>query len=64
VSTLEALRDLAELWQLLEDPGALLDIEPPPPSERVVAFRRWIRDEALRQIAGEAPRPYEGPVAV
>jgi anti-sigma regulatory factor (Ser/Thr protein kinase) len=60
-STLESLRDLAELWQMLDDPSALLDIAPPPPSERVAEFRRWIRQEALRQVAGGSPRPYGTP---
>ena len=59
VTTLEAARDLGELWQMLEDPSTLLDIAPPPPSESVAAFRRWIREEALRQIGGEEPRAYE-----
>jgi anti-sigma regulatory factor (Ser/Thr protein kinase) len=58
VSTLEALRDLAELWQMLDDPRALLDISPPAPPERVVEFRRWIRSESLRQLGGNAPRAY------
>jgi hypothetical protein len=58
VSTLETLRDLGELWQMLDDPGALLDIAPPPPSEGVAEFRRFIREEALRQIAGGAPRAF------
>jgi anti-sigma regulatory factor (Ser/Thr protein kinase) len=58
VTTLEAMRDLAELWRMLDDPSALLDIAPPPASERVVEFRRWMRSEALRQLGGGAPRPY------
>ena len=62
VSTLEALRDLAALWRMLDDPSALLDIAPPHPSERVTEFRRWIRAESLRQLSGNAPRAYEGPV--
>jgi hypothetical protein len=55
------MRDLGQLWQLLDDRSALLDISPPPPSERVVDFRRWIRAEALRQLGGNAPRPYSAP---
>ena len=58
VTTLEAMRDLGELWRMLEDPSALLDIAPPPASEMVVEFRRWLREESLRQLGGEAPRPY------
>jgi hypothetical protein len=58
VTTLEAMRDLAELWRMLDDPSALLDIAPPPASERVVMFRQWMRSEALRQLGGGAPRPY------
>ena len=61
VTTLEAMRDLGELWGLLEEPGALVDIEPPPPPERVSVFRRWIRSEALRQLGGGAPRSYGSP---
>jgi anti-sigma regulatory factor (Ser/Thr protein kinase) len=61
VTTLEAMRDLGELWGLLEEPSALLDIAPPPPPERVVEFRHWIRSEALRQLGGTAPRSYESP---
>jgi hypothetical protein len=58
VTTLEAARDLGELWQMLDDPSTLLEIAPPPPTERVVEFRRWIRQEALRQIGGQTPLPY------
>jgi len=58
VSTLEAFRDTAELWRMLDDPGALLDIAPAPPSERVTRFRRFIREEALAQLGGAAPRAY------
>jgi hypothetical protein len=61
VTTLEAMRDLGELWTMLEEPSALLDIAPPPPTERVVAFRHWLRNEALRQLGGEAPRAYWSP---
>lgn len=57
-TTLEAMRDLGELWRMLDHPDALLDIAPPPPSERVTEFRRWIRAEALRQLGGNAPRRY------
>ena len=32
-----------------------------PASEEVVAFRRWLFGEILRQLAGEAPRPWHGP---
>ena len=63
VTTLEAMRDLGELWGILEEPRALLDIAPPPPPERVVAFRHRIRSEALRQLGGTAPRSYESPEA-
>jgi hypothetical protein len=55
------MRDLGELWRLLDDPSALLDIAPPPAPERVAAFRQWIRNEAGRQLRGEAPRSYESP---
>ncbi|HSZ35608.1 MAG TPA: ATP-binding protein [Acidimicrobiales bacterium] len=58
VTTMEAMQDLGELWRMLEDPSGLLEIEPPPAPERVVAFRHWLRDEALRQVGGEAPHPY------
>jgi anti-sigma regulatory factor (Ser/Thr protein kinase) len=61
VTTLEAARDLSELWQILDDPSSLLEIAPPPPTERVVEFRRWIRQEALRQIGGQTPLPYGSP---
>jgi anti-sigma regulatory factor (Ser/Thr protein kinase) len=61
VTTLEAMRDLGELWGLLDDPSALLDIAPPPAPERVTVFRQWIRNEAGRQLRGEAPRSYESP---
>jgi hypothetical protein len=60
-TTLEAMRDLGELWGMLNDPSALLDIAPPPPSERVLEFRRWIRSEALQQLGGGAPRAYGAP---
>ena len=60
-TTLESMRDLGELWAMLEDPSALLDIAPPPPSERVTEFRSWIRAEALRQLGGNVPRPYGTP---
>jgi hypothetical protein len=60
-TTLEAMRDLGELWGMLDDPSALLDIAPPPPSEKVVEFRRWIRAESLRQLGGAAPRAYGAP---
>jgi hypothetical protein len=58
VTTLESMRDLGELWGMLDEPRALLDIAPPPPPDRVVEFRRWLRSEALRQLGGGAPRPY------
>jgi hypothetical protein len=61
VTTLEAMRDLGELWGMLNDPSGLLDIPPPPPSERVMDFRRWIRAESLRQLSGNAPRAYGAP---
>jgi hypothetical protein len=35
--------------------GDLLTLAPPPDA---VAFRRWYLDEFVRQIAGEAPRPW------
>lgn len=60
-TTLEAMRDLGELWRMLGNPSELLDIAPPPPSERVQEFRGWIRTEALRQLGGNAPRPYGTP---
>lgn len=63
VTTLEAMRDLGELWGLLDDPGALLDITPPPATERVTSFRSWMRNESARQLRGEAPRAYGAPGA-
>lgn len=56
VTTIEAMRDLGELWRMLDEPDTLLEIAPPPPSEAVTEFRRWLRAEALRQLAGNAPR--------
>ena len=58
VTTLESMRDLGELWAMLDEPSALLDIAPPPPPDRVMEFRRWLRSEALRQLGGGAPLPY------
>jgi anti-sigma regulatory factor (Ser/Thr protein kinase) len=58
VTNLEAMRDLGELWGMLDDPSGLLEITPPPPTERVVMFRNWIRHETSRQLRGEAPRSY------
>jgi anti-sigma regulatory factor (Ser/Thr protein kinase) len=58
VSTVEVMRDFAVLWQMLDDPSALLDIAPAPPSERVTHFRRFIREEALHQLRGGAPRAF------
>jgi anti-sigma regulatory factor (Ser/Thr protein kinase) len=58
LSTLESLRDLGELWQMLNDPSPLLDIAPPPPSEQVARFRRFMRQEALRQLDGRTPQAY------
>ena len=49
--------------QLLEEAdafcrdGTLLTLEP---SADVVAFRRWYIGELVRQVAGEAPRPWPG----
>jgi anti-sigma regulatory factor (Ser/Thr protein kinase) len=60
-TTIEAMRDLGELSQLLEEPSAFLSIAPPPPPDRVVLFRRWLREESGRQIRGYAPRSYESP---
>jgi hypothetical protein len=37
--------------------GTLLTLEP---SRDVVAFRRWYIGELVRQVAGEAPRPWPG----
>jgi hypothetical protein len=28
-----------------------------PPSEQIIAYRRWFRDEILSQLGGVAPRP-------
>jgi hypothetical protein len=58
VTTLESMRDLGELWAMLDEPSALLDIAPPPPPDQVVEFRRWLRSEALRQLGGGAPLAY------
>jgi hypothetical protein len=58
VTTVETMRDLGELAGLLEDPGALLAIAPPPPPERVVMFRRWLREETASQIRGGVPRSF------
>ena len=63
VTTLEAARDLGELWSLLDEPGALLEISPAPPSDRVLEFRSWMRREALRQIGGEVAREFGFPGA-
>jgi anti-sigma regulatory factor (Ser/Thr protein kinase) len=63
LTTLESMRNLGELSGMLEDPGAFLDIAPPPPPERVVLFRRWLRSETARQVHGELPRPYGAPGA-
>lgn len=61
VTTLDAMRDLGELAQMLAEPSAFLAIAPPPPTDPVVLFRRWLREETARQIRGEAPRPYAPP---
>jgi hypothetical protein len=58
VTTKEAMRDLGELSRMLEDPGALLAIAPPHPTNDVVLFRRWLQLETARQFGGEAPLPY------
>jgi anti-sigma regulatory factor (Ser/Thr protein kinase) len=58
VTTMEAMRDLGEISAMLEDPGALLEIAPAPPTERVVQFRRWLRNETARQMRGETPRVF------
>jgi anti-sigma regulatory factor (Ser/Thr protein kinase) len=58
VTNMEAMLDLGELWSMLDDPSGLLEITPPPPTERVVMFRNWIRSETGRQLRGEAPRSY------
>jgi hypothetical protein len=63
VTTVEAMRDLGELSRLLEDPGALLAIAPPPPTDRVVMFRRWLREETASQIRGGVPRSFSSPDA-
>lgn len=60
VTTLDAMRDLGELSGMLENPSAFLTIAPPPPSERVVMFRRWLRNETARQMRGEAARTFGG----
>lgn len=59
-TTVDAMRDLGELSGMLENPSALLAIAPPPPPERVVSFRRWLRNETARQMRGEAPRSFGG----
>lgn len=62
-TTVEAMHDLGELSRLLENPGALLAIAPPPPPERVVSFRRWLREETALQIRGGAPQSFRAPEA-
>jgi hypothetical protein len=61
VTTVDAMRDLGELSQMLEDPGALLAISPAPPPDRVVLFRRWLREETAWQIRGGTPRSFASP---
>jgi hypothetical protein len=61
VTTEGAMRDLGELSRMLEDPGALLAIAPPQPTDDVVLFRRWLQQETARQFRGEAPRSYAAP---
>jgi anti-sigma regulatory factor (Ser/Thr protein kinase) len=58
VTTVEAMRDLGQLAQMLQDPGALLAIAPPQPTARVVRFRQWLQEETARQFSGEAPRAF------
>ena len=58
VTTKEAMRDLGELSRMLEDPGPLLAIAPPQPTDDVVLFRRWLQQETARQFRGEAPRSH------
>jgi hypothetical protein len=63
VTTVDAMRDLGKLSELLEEPGALLAIAPPPPPDRVVLFRRWLREETASQIRGGVPRSFGAPEA-
>jgi hypothetical protein len=57
------MRGLGELSRMLEDPSAFLAIAPPPPPDRVVLFRRWLREETARQIRGAAPSSFAAPEA-
>ena len=58
----EAAAGIAELGALLDEADRfcaggeyLLTLVTPP---EAVAFRRWFIDEVIRQIAGDAPRPW------
>jgi len=57
----QALREVLDHAERLADAGALLA---PPGPPAVVAVRRWACEQVLRQLAGERPTGWTGPLAL
>lgn len=56
VAELDAVLDEADQWCRQD---RMLVLATPPD---LVAYRRWYLDEFRRQVAGERPRPWDGPL--
>lgn len=60
-TTPAALAATAELSRFLVELAALLPRESAAVDDEVAAFRRWLNNEAARQLRGEAPQPFPRP---
>ena len=56
VAELDAVLDEADQWCRQDQ---MLVLATPPD---LVAYRRWYLEEFRRQVAGESPRPWDGPL--